>query len=403
MSAAPQRDHVHVVSDDVFFPSNAGGRMEEIGSTRSISSLGVDLSLTMMQREDLDPADEQRNAQYLPEVTVLRRPSFAAATLRHPLLPYQLSSRLFEGWTPSFQTPPTVVVAHHEWTLPLARRIARSYGARLFMRSHNDEITYLRSLRDPAKRGARRLYFTAELTRAARTFGPEFYRGVDTVLTISDGDAAFYRSRGVAVQTVPPALGVEVRQPLTTPPSDPTIAFAGSMDMPYVVDGLLWFVENVLPEIAAAVPGVSFVIMGRRCPDALAARLQSSPFVRFLGEVPDTIPHLRAARIFVNPVFRGSGVNMKLGAPASLGLPVVTTSVGARGVGGLAVAFAVADDIPEFASACTRLLSDEGAWSSASERLRERVPEFSTTAVAESYRSALGLRYQESDEADARN
>lgn len=384
-------EHVHIAASDVLYPNNSGGRMEELGALRSIESLGVKVSMTLMQREDLSENDARLNREVLSNTALLRRGSAALMSLKHPLMPYELSSRLFSRWVPQFDSPPTTVLAQHEWTLPLARRIAERYGARLFLRSHNDEIEYLRSLRDPAPHGFRRMYFSAELLRAKRMFTREYYDGVSTVLTISDGDAEFYRERGLAVETVPPSLGLEVRDGLDDPPSEPVAVFGGSMDMPYVVDGLQWFIDNVLPRITRHIPRATFTIMGRRCPETLAKQFSANPHVRFLGEVPDIIPHLRASRIFVNPVFRGSGVNMKLGAPASLGLPVVTTSVGARGVGGLTEAFSIADDAEAFTRLCFRLLRDDDVWRKVSTNLARRVPEFSVDAVAGAYQRVMGL------------
>ncbi|WP_424936238.1 MULTISPECIES: glycosyltransferase family 4 protein [Bacteria] len=384
-----QRPHVHVVADDVFFPSNSGGRVEVLESTRALHHAGFAVSCTIMQREQISEGDVRRNTAEFPGTLTLHRPGFLATTMRHPFLPYQLASRLFADVPRTLDTPPDIVVAHHEWALPYARRIAREHGARLVLRSHNDELEYLRSLRNPAPWGVRRAYYSAELARARRAFRAGFYEDVALALTISEADQRFYRDRGVAVATMPPSLGLASAKPVEEIPEGKGIVFAGSMDMPYVVAGLRWFVAEVLPRIVEKDPDVRFHVMGRRAPQALADELGGNGNVTFLGEVDDTVPHLRQARVFVNPVFEGSGLNMKMGPPSALGIPIVTTTVGARGLGDLAALFDVADDDAGFAEGCLRHLAGGQLWQERSRKLVAASASYSRDAVARQYREAF--------------
>jgi len=384
-----RRPRVHVVADDLLFPTNSGGRVEELESTRALQHAGADVSCTLMQREPVSESDARRNREEFPDTVVLQRPGFAGSTLRHPFLPYQLSSRLFPDAPRTLAQAPDVVIAHHEWALPYARNLAQRHGARLILRSHNDELQYLRSLRNPAPFGVRRAYYAAELARATRAFRPDFYRGVELALTISDADQRFYRDRGVPVATMPPSLGLDRAEPVAEVPEGRRIVFAGSMDMPYVVAGLRWFVTEVLPRVAAQVPEVRFQVMGRRAPAALADELGASPHVEFLGEVDDTLPYLRAARVFVNPVFEGSGLNMKMGPPSALGIPIVTTPVGARGLGDLSTLFDTTDEAAGFARHCVGHLAGGEAWRTLSRRLVAASESYSRDAVAQRYREVI--------------
>ena len=118
-----------------------------------------------------------------------------------------------------------------------------------------------------------------------------------------------------------------------------------------------------MPYVASAIPEAELVVAGRRPPRSLADRLNSAPNITFLGEVRAVAPIIQNSRIAINPAMSGSGVNMKCGAPASAGTPVVTTPVGARGLEALfPPGLRPTADPRQMASMCLRLLSDDRHW-----------------------------------------
>jgi glycosyltransferase involved in cell wall biosynthesis len=137
----------------------------------------------------------------------------------------------------------------------------------------------------------------------------------------------------------------------------------GALDISHNVHGLLWFLDRVMPYVVQALPDAELVVAGRRPPRSLADRLGSAPNVTFLGEVPAVDPVIQNSRIAINPAVSGSGINMKCGAPASAGTPVVTTPVGARGLETLFPPdLGPTADPRHMASICLRLLSDDRHW-----------------------------------------
>jgi GT2 family glycosyltransferase len=111
---------------------------------------------------------------------------------------------------------------------------------------------------------------------------------------------------------------------------------------------LKWFVDNVWPEVHERLPAMVLVVAGRGAPTGFGKALGSGGSVRFLGEVEEVESLIADATVFVNPVFGGSGVNMKLAQPARLGTPIVTTQFGSRGVEPLLDGLVVADSASDF-------------------------------------------------------
>jgi glycosyltransferase involved in cell wall biosynthesis len=87
-----------------------------------------------------------------------------------------------------------------------------------------------------------------------------------------------------------------------------------------------------------------------------------------LTPVPDTLPYLHEARLSVAPLRFGAGVKGKVTEAMTAGLPVVTTTVGAEGIGIVAGKHAlVADDPAAFVEAIVAVYNDEERWT----RVRE--------------------------------
>jgi glycosyltransferase involved in cell wall biosynthesis len=127
------------------------------------------------------------------------------------------------------------------------------------------------------------------------------------------------------------------------------------------VDAVVWFVQEIFPIITKKIPGIKFTILGSNPPEAL--RSLASTNVNVTGWVPDPEPYFSASRIFVAPLRYGAGMKGKVGQAMSLGLPVVTTQIGAEGMQLKDNAHALIADTPEaFAAAVVRLYNDEALW-----------------------------------------
>ena len=96
-------------------------------------------------------------------------------------------------------------------------------------------------------------------------------------------------------------------------------------------DAVLWFAREVLPIIRNALPDARFVVVGDDPPKKVTA-LRSSK-VTVTGFVPNVSKYLEAARVFVAPLRFGAGVKGKILTAMAHGLPTVTTSIGAEGIG----------------------------------------------------------------------
>jgi glycosyltransferase involved in cell wall biosynthesis len=172
------------------------------------------------------------------------------------------------------------------------------------------------------------------------------------------------------------------------------LMFIGGYEHEPNVDAVTWFVTDVLPLIVKDLPEMRFKIVGSKPPKSLNGLVSES--VELVGYVKNPEPYFDEAMIFVAPLRYGAGMKGKIGQAMSLGLPVVTTTIGAEGMLLVDGTHALIADTPaEFAAAVVRLYHTEALW----EELRRQAlahieTNFSEKAVGGTLRSTFGLSAQ---------
>jgi GT2 family glycosyltransferase/glycosyltransferase involved in cell wall biosynthesis len=155
-----------------------------------------------------------------------------------------------------------------------------------------------------------------------------------------------------------------------------------------------WFMRNVMPLIVAKEPDVKLTIVGSD-PPAPHLYADHAAHMEMLGFVEDVREPLAYYALFVCPILSGSGVRVKLLEAYAAGIPVVSTRVGAEGLGVKDGEFcALADDPAEFAAHVLALLRDPEKAAAMAERARTEVETNWDMAVitgrlVESYRNLV--------------
>lgn len=96
--------------------------------------------------------------------------------------------------------------------------------------------------------------------------------------------------------------------------------------------GLKWFLDEVLPTIKRKMPEVTLSIIGRWSNHTIEEWKHQYKGIEFLGYVED-LPSAIAQSILVVPLFQGSGIRMKILEACNVGIPFVSTTIGAEGLG----------------------------------------------------------------------
>jgi glycosyltransferase involved in cell wall biosynthesis len=126
-------------------------------------------------------------------------------------------------------------------------------------------------------------------------------------------------------------------------------------------DAVRYFHESIWPRVKKEVPEAIFYVVGKDPSRDLLEMARSDPSVVVTGTVDDVRPYFERAKVFVNPVRIGGGFRGKILEAMSMGLPIVTTSLGAEGVSAEdGKDMIVVDEPGDFAAATVSLLRDDG-------------------------------------------
>jgi|GEM_PF-1475543 len=171
------------------------------------------------------------------------------------------------------------------------------------------------------------------------------------------------------------------------------LIFIGNFRHPPNGDAICYYLTHVHSLMKKKRLSLPVVVVGDKVPPEikeLAARYEE---VTFTGWVPDTRPYLDRARISIAPLRYGAGMKGKIGEALAYGLPVVTTSMGAEGMGlNHGENILIADTPEDFAECIIKLYHDANLWEQLSESgINYMKAHFSPEVVGQKIRQIFGL------------
>ncbi len=222
-----------------------------------------------------------------------------------------------------------------------------------------------------ARQVAARL-FSSEEVRRWRRLQRAAGEQVSATVVCSDLDAERARAGGVPRVAVVPNSYRLVDEPVgrVAVGDPPTLVFQGTLRYPPNAEGARFLVDDVAPELKRLVPDVRIRLVGTTAPALL--RLDDPPGVTLVGQVPDIADELARADLVVVPLRFGSGTRLKVLEAFAQRVPVVSTTLGAEGLGVEdGVHLLLADTAGDIAAACARLLGDEALRAELSDQAHE--------------------------------
>lgn len=231
------------------------------------------------------------------------------------------------------------------------------------------DVHFVREMREAAVASDPSLKRKAERTKRREL---EIYGRADLVLTVTDEDrrALLEENHQVNVAIVP---NIHVLPESVVPRTGRRdLLFVGGFTHRPNVDGVLYFCREILPLVRQQIADVKLYIVGN-APPAEVVSLGSEKVI-VTGYVANMVPYLNSALVSVVPLRFGSGMKGKIGEAMAYGLPTVTTSIGAEGMGLVdGVDALIADTPEEFAARIILLYRDAEMWSSIAEKARMHV------------------------------
>jgi glycosyltransferase involved in cell wall biosynthesis len=349
-SSSSQRNRIPILVADnqVLDPPVGGGRIRIYELYRHIAALGFEVSYVGAYDWPGPVYRDQMLAPHFREcVTPLTQPHFGhnrryeratgGKTTIDVTIPKLLKfSPRFQRMAKKHGSHAEILVSAHPWVYPYLERRA---DQKVIYDSQNCEYLVKKQILGDTAAGR-------ELVEEVRESEGRLCREADLIFACSNDDAEQFVDlygiardkivlvpNGVDVEGIQPASPTErelARRHFDLPLDRPLLIFIGSGYAPNT-EAAAFLVKEVAPRL----PGCTLMIAGSVKDSYQASRSPQSPAnVSWLGTI-DAARRLalyQAADIALNPMFSGSGTNLKMLDYFAAGLPVVSTPAGARGL-----------------------------------------------------------------------
>jgi glycosyltransferase involved in cell wall biosynthesis len=201
----------------------------------------------------------------------------------------------------------------------------------------------------------------------------------DVVFAVSEPDRRALQGLGTGakrIELLPNVAepGLLERPALARDIAEPVILYLGTLSWQPNARGLRHFLRHSFPRVRDALPHASLIVAGKGAPPDLVRLARRAPGVELVGAFDDPESLYRRARAFVEVARGGSGTRVKVLNALARGLPVVTTSDGAEGIGVRPGEHAlVGSSSEELSDALVRVLTDDALWTALAENGRRLV------------------------------
>jgi sugar transferase (PEP-CTERM/EpsH1 system associated) len=217
----------------------------------------------------------------------------------------------------------------------------------------------------------------------------DYLRQSTHVLTVSEADTALFAQciSPDKITTIPTGVDIDYFKPMGDGDTN-SIVFTGSMDWMPNADGILYFVERILPTIRRKHPKTTLWVVGRKPGKRIKALAESYKGIQVTGRVEDIRPYIAKSSVYVVPLRVGGGTRLKIYEAMAMGKAVVSTTIGAEGLPvTCGTNIILADEPSQFAEAVNRLLEDLDE--------RRRIGDTARRLVEEKYSWATAAKHVE--------
>ena len=176
----------------------------------------------------------------------------------------------------------------------------------------------------------KKLVLKLEIKRTERA-EKRYFELYDKVVFVSEIETEEFNKKYCTDKAVTVSLGVDhgyYSQDLNVKKISGRAVFVGNFATPANADSIRMIAKDILPLCKNL---KSFVCVGK-CPEEIIDEFKDIEKINFTGMVEDLRPYVEEGTVFLAPLAYGTGIKTKILEAMSMGLPVITNSIGAEGI-----------------------------------------------------------------------
>lgn len=234
----------------------------------------------------------------------------------------------------------------------------RKYShAKVSMRAHNVEYVIWKRIAEKESNPLKKWYLKLQSERLA-AFEQNAWQQCDVVMAISKDDEAAIVKDVPSAKTIVVPAGMDIaRKNANTNYNPLDMCFIGAMDWMPNIQGMEWFVEEVMPTLKTSFPEIQVTVAGKKTPGSFM--MLQSENLHPVGEVPDAKEFILQHGLMIVPIISGSGIRIKILDGMALGKAILATTIAAEGLGLThGENILIADTAAEFVEQTQRCLND---------------------------------------------
>lgn len=242
---------------------------------------------------------------------------------------------------------------------PYLATIRSCTHAPVILRAHNVEFRIWERLAASCNSPLKKWYLKL-LARRLKQYEGEIINHFDGLIVLTEEDRNLLIQSGCRrpILISPISLDTSLYQPMGELIDHKDIFHLGSMDWMPNIEGVDWFLQEVLPLLDNNGISLSIHLAGKAMPERIFEMASES--LHISGKVEHAIEFMNNKQIMIVPLLSGGGMRVKIIEGMAMGKTIISTPVGAEGIRYThGKDILIASTPMEFADAILRCINDE--------------------------------------------
>jgi glycosyltransferase involved in cell wall biosynthesis len=191
----------------------------------------------------------------------------------------------------------------------------------------------------------------------------KWYRKFDQIIVFSKNDQDLiqnlYKIKNIEV--IPLGINLKDYPPECREKKIYDLIFVGNFSHYPNVDAVIYFYQQILPLIRNKLPNVTILLVGANPPHRIKKLTKFDKNLLITGYVENIKEYFQKSKVLIAPIRYGTGMRLKILEAMAQEVPVVTTSIGIRGITPLDN-MKIANTPKEFVKGIIELLKDQNQY-----------------------------------------